>query len=364
MIETSTRCGTVYTLNPLEDSRWNEFVERHEQSSVFHTAGWLEALHRTYGYMPLVLTTSPPGSRLENGWPFCSIDSWLTGRRWVSLPFSDHCQPLTDFGTCEGSFLVNLGEALAGKRLRYFEMRPLENVGPDPLHLPPSLLPSTCTYLFHCLDLTPDLGTLFLNCHRDSTQRKIRRAEREHLRYEDGHSAGLLDAFHKLQILTRRRHGLPPQPKRWFRNLIDSMGERSKIRVAYKDNQAIAAILTIRHKETVVYKYGCSDSAHNNLGGMHLLFWKTIEEAKASGLRKLDLGRSDRDNQGLITFKDRWGSTRSMLSYSRFTSAASPRDVYPDAATGSKERFLRTLFSRMPDTLVRTAGHLLYKHIG
>jgi hypothetical protein len=83
--------SALYTFNPLEDSRWHEFVERQPRSSVFHTTGSLEALRRTYGYTPLEIATSTPDSSLANGWLFCSVDSWLTGRRWVSLPFSDHC---------------------------------------------------------------------------------------------------------------------------------------------------------------------------------------------------------------------------------------------------------------------------------
>src|SRR5208282_5243177 len=50
-------------------------------------------------------------------------------------------------------------------------------------------------------------------------------------------------------------------------------------------------------------KYGCSDARFNNLGGMHLLFWRSIEEAKKDGLRTFDLGRSGREGAGLNVFK-------------------------------------------------------------
>jgi hypothetical protein len=82
-----------YWIDPITDSRWPEFILRHPSSSVFHTPAWLTALQRTYGYTPLVLTTSPPGSKIENGIPFCRVNSILTGNRLVSLPFSDHWQP-------------------------------------------------------------------------------------------------------------------------------------------------------------------------------------------------------------------------------------------------------------------------------
>src|ERR1700737_2885876 len=86
----------VYCIDPLNDPRWGEFLDRHPRSSVFHTPSWLDALRRTYGFQPVVYTTSPESSDLRNGVVFCEISSWLTGRRFVSLPFSDHCEPLVD----------------------------------------------------------------------------------------------------------------------------------------------------------------------------------------------------------------------------------------------------------------------------
>jgi len=86
----------VYQIEPLRDPRWGALVKRHPNASIFHTPGWLQALQRTYGYERLVFTTAAPGEELKNGTAFCRIQSWLTGLRMVSLPFSDHCELLVD----------------------------------------------------------------------------------------------------------------------------------------------------------------------------------------------------------------------------------------------------------------------------
>ena len=86
----------AYELDPLHDPRWGALVDSHPRASVFHSTSWLRALQTVYGYEPVVVTTCPPGARLTNGVVFCRIKSWLTGRRVVSLPFSDHCEPLVD----------------------------------------------------------------------------------------------------------------------------------------------------------------------------------------------------------------------------------------------------------------------------
>ena len=115
--------------------------------------------------------------------------------------------------------------------------------------------------------------------------------------------------------MTRRRQYLPPQPLAWFRGLIAAFGADLKIRVASKDGLAVASILTLSHKKTMVYKYGCSDVAFNKFGGTSLLFWKTIQEAKDCGFEELEMGRSDVDNLGLMAFKERWGASGRPISY-------------------------------------------------
>src|SRR5215469_16644907 len=75
--------AVVCEIDPLADTRWDELVALHPNSSIFHTHGWLEALRATYGYRPVVYATTR-GAQLEEAVVFCRIESWLTGRRLVS----------------------------------------------------------------------------------------------------------------------------------------------------------------------------------------------------------------------------------------------------------------------------------------
>lgn len=125
--------------------------------------------------------------------------------------------------------------------------------------------------------------------------------------------------FYRLLLVTRRRHGLPPQPRKWFKTLLECMGDNVQITLARRGRVPIAAVLTLRHGPCVVYKYGCSDQRFHNLGGVPFLIWHMIEDGKASGAEWIDLGRSDLDNQGLINFKDKLGATRKLLTYYRYT---------------------------------------------
>jgi hypothetical protein len=348
----------VHTLNPLRDCRWDALVEGHPASSVFHTSGWLAALHRSYGYEPVAYTTSPPGGPLANGMVFCRIESWLTGRRLVSLPFSDHCAPLVETpdqltGIC--AFLE--GEARS-QGWRYIEIRPKAPVV-EPQRGLRGMKPSHAFFI-HTLDLRPTVDDLFRGFHTDSVQRRIGRAERAGLTEEQGRSERLVRMFHDLLVLTRRRHRLPPQPLDWFRNLSASFGDALTIRVVSKDDRPLAGVLILSFGRTVVYKYGGSDARFHYLGGMPLLMWRTIQDAKRSGALELDLGRTDSDDTGLIRFKERWGAVRTPVAYLRWPPEFSQRRHSP----GFGRKLAGQVLSHLPDVLLKATGERLYRHVG
>jgi hypothetical protein len=344
---------SVYEIDPLLDVRWLDLQQKHPQASTFHTRGWLEALQRTYGYRPIAFTTSQPGSELSNGLPFCRINTWLSGRRLVSLPFSDHCGPLVNSTGDLGLVLDHIQAEQAQQPSQYIEIRTRES---QDCGLPG--FNQNKTFHFHTLDLAPGLDDLFRGFHKSCVQRKIKRAEREGLAYEAGRSGALLGQFYKLLLVTRRRQGLPPQPLAWFRNLIVCLGDALTIRIASKDGRPIAGILTLRHKRTLVYKYGCSDLRYNHLGGTQFLFWKAIQEAKRDGLAELDMGRSD-DAPGLIVFKDRWGTKSSTLTYWTFPARKVETPLRKAAVQVAKK-----MFAIMPDRILTSAGRMLYRHTG
>ena len=347
----------VHTIDPLRDPRWVTFIEQHPRASIFHTPGWLEALHRTYGYEPVALTTSAPGEELRNGLVFCRVRSWLTGRRMVSLPFSDHCEPLVESLESLKHLVSSLESNLEHENWKYFELRPLTSYGAD--LVTQTHLQKSETFYIHVLDLRPELDKIFRGFHKKSTQDKIHRAERERLTYEEGRSESILAKFYYLLLLTRRRHQLPPQPLFWFRNLINCVDDKLKIRVVSKDGQPITSTVTLSYRNLVVAKYGCSDSRFNHLGGMPFLLWKAIHEGKEQGAHEYDFGRSDPNNTGLIHFKNNWGANCWALDYYRF-----PIHTSSNSGGSWRMHLIRKACERLPDPVLTTAGRLLYRHMG
>ena len=343
-------------IEPLKDCRWDSFLQRHPRSSIFHTKSWLRALRRTYGYEAVAFTTTAAGEDLENAVVFCVVKSSLVRPRLVSLPFSDHTDLLLDNQSDLSNLLTLLEQGQVEGKWKSVEFRPLDhgNRFADWANFQDGT-----NYVIHRLDLRPCLQELFQRLHKDSIQRKIHRAAREGLRYEEGRSDSLLRQFYRLTMITRRRQALPPPPFDWFRNVVDCLGDQVKIRVASVGDRAVAAILTLFFKRTLIYKYGCSDAQFHNLGAMPFLMWRAIEDAKRRDLSELDLGRSDIDNAGLITFKNRFGATQSRVTYKKFPESKAARGRHDWQLKVAKR-----VFAAMPERMLVLAGKLLYPHIG
>lgn len=344
---------TIHIINPLIDPRWEDLVARHEQASVFHERGWLEALARTYGYEPLALTSAGPGETLQDGVVLCHVPSWLTGTRWVSVPFSDHCEPLLKDSSDWPAFAEWLAMESKRQTLKYVEVRPLSD-----LQGGGSGLRASHEYCMHELDLQPSVEKIFQGFHKDCIQRRIRHAEKAQLTCEVGNSEQLVREFYRLLVSTRKRHHLLPQPRLWVRNLSECMGDKLRILLARKNGIPVAALLTLRHGSTVVYKYGCSNDKFHHLGGIPFLFWRLVEQSKTAGVTQIDLGRSDLDQEGLLAFKDRLGATRRSLTYYRYPAAEKTE------LTTNRVAPIRRVFGILPDILSTTAGRILYKHVG
>lgn len=346
----------IYKLDPLADPRWQALVDRHPSASVFHTPRWLEAIHRTYGYCPVAFTTSSPTHELSNGLLFCRVRSWLTGRRMVSLPFSDHCEPLCD--SAEFEILVHyLQSALDHQDWKYLEVRLVDgrlSHGPETVGFRVK-----DRHLLHRLDLQASSEDLFESFDRDSVQRRVRHAERAGVNERVGRSEGMLKDFYGLCLLTRQRQNLPPQPYKWFQNVVECMGECVAIRTAYKNDVPVASVLTLRFRDKVYYKYGCSDSSFNHLGATPFLLWRAICEAKSGGATEFDFGRTEIDNAGLIAFKNKWTREPQSLTYWKF-----PGSLADSVRFDWKLKVLKRAFSLMPSRLLTATGRLLYPHIG
>jgi Acetyltransferase (GNAT) domain len=288
---------------------------------------------------------------------FCRVRSWLTGSRLVSLPFSDHCEPLCDSFEELGFLVRYLQSTLEHEDWTYLEVRSTSWNVDEVSDANEPWRPFR--YFVHVLDLNRGLDDVFSNLHSDSIQECVHRAERVGLIERVGRSGVLLKEFYDLFLATRRSHQLPPIPYAWFHNLVQCQDGAAEIRLAHQHAQPIAAILTLRFRNVLYYKYACSDTRFHNVGMMPWLLCNAIAAAKATGATAFDMGRTRENRTGLLAFKNWWVSQPQQLVYWSF-----PRVSIIDSVDGWRLKVAKRILSHIPDKLLALAGKIVYRHIG
>ena len=340
----------IRTLDPLIDGRWRERVRQDPRASAFHTPEWLDALRRTYGFAPVVYATG--GDGLRSAIPFCVVASWLTGKRLVSLPFSDHCEPLLDDPAQLGAILERAAADARRNGWRYVQLRPRVHAASVP-----GFERDESNYLY-AIDLRPDLDVIFKGIKRDNRE-DIKKADRRALRHVVGRDDAFVRAYFRLHAMTRSTQGVPPQPYAWFQNLARCLGEMLEVHLLVQDDAPIAGLVSISFRDQIMVKYTASDPVRDRQGMGKSLLWKTIVRAKERGATMLDWGRCEPEHHGLAQFKERFGAVRSDLVYLRNPPAPADRHRPSWAARAAK-----SVVPRMPVTVLAAAGRVAYRHVG
>ncbi|MES2467159.1 MAG: GNAT family N-acetyltransferase [Verrucomicrobiota bacterium] len=342
-------------LDPLASpDEWDRECRAHPGTTVFHTAAWARVLAATYGHQPLYLRF-----RQENGSaalvPLMEVKSPVTGRRGVSLPFSDCCAPLLPDGITLASLRAPL-EALAREhRWKYLELRGGAFSSPPATPLPAS-------FHGHELDLTPGPDSLW-NGVEGSVRRAVRKAQSHGLELRVAHDEAALRGYFELHTLTRQRHGLPPQPWAFFRQLHREklIGPDAGFVVsASSQGRPVSASVFLRCGTAAVYKFGASDERAWDCRPNHLVMWEGIQHLIATGAHTLHFGRSSIGQEGLRRFKLSWGATESSISYLQYLPAS---NTWGAVIPKPDRPLVHALFRRLPLTVNRWAGRLLYPHL-
>jgi hypothetical protein len=341
----------IQVIDPTEVPDWDAGLLQTEKIDFFHSSFWARVLKDSYRYKPLYCTSSEDG-RLNLSLPLMEVQSVWTGKRGVSLPFTDQCTPY---------FLDRqaLREAVDmcvdhGKKAgwRYVEWR-----APDYYEDGP---PSWEGYYSHEIALSENEEDLFARL-RPSNRRNIKKAVQEGVSIDVGTSWTALTSFCRLNSLTRKRHGLPPQPRRFFEKVFEhvlSTGHGLSISASYGD-KVIASSVYFHFGKQALFKYGASDPDFLHLRPNNLIMWEAIRWCRDRGFGTLSLGRTELDNPGLLRYKRAWGGKERPIRYYRYDIK---KGVFLMKRPG--QAAYRKILSRMPIGTLRIMGRLAYRHMG
>lgn len=344
-VETLPRTRVV---DPLDDPSWDERVNQLPGATFFHSSSWAAVLKNTYGFRPCYFTQEHD-NRLEALLPMLEVDSWLTGRRGISLPFTDACGPACEDASSFRSLYKTAVRHGSVRQWKYLECR-------GGKELLSEATPST-SYVNHLLPLVPDIGKLH-RAYAESVRRAIRKAEKSQVTIEFSRELHAIKVFYSLLCLTRKRHGVPPQPLRFFEQIHKNVMLAGKgwVVLARHLGRPIAAGIFFHFGKQAFFKFGASDKQNQQLRGNNLVMSRAIEWYAQNGFTSFDFGRTAPHNQGLRHFKLGWGAIERTVDYMRFNLRTG------EYLTASTEASLR-IFHHLPIPLSRLVGSMLYRHV-
>ena len=336
------------TIDPLTDPRWQPFVAG-SNSTIFHHTEWLRLLSSQYRYAMRAFCVVDEQDRIVAGLPCAHIASRLTGKRLVALPFSDLC-PVATLDTAGDDAVKLLVSSVRDQHSRL-------QINVEVRDVVPGLPTSGKEFYHHEIRLNSDIETIRAGL-RQNIRRDIKRAEREGITVRQGTSVNDLDAFYALHLQTRRRQGVPTQPKRFIRRFAGLFeAGLGFVLLAEYEGVPVASAVYLHWGDTLTYKYGASTPEHLKKRPNHAIFMEAIRWGCERGMTTIDLGRTDLDNPGLRAFKQGWGGDERRLAYSSLSRT-------PSGDGTGVPRLARTLITRTPPVTGRLAGLALYRHFG
>lgn len=342
---------------PEEISRWDQFVVQAPAGTIYHSSVWSSVLAQCYGFRPIMLALESEDGDIRGILPLHLVASRLTGRRLVSLPCTNAAGPLCLPGV-DPSPLIDAATRLTHDHAcRYLELRG------QPAREPTDIagLQTLRYYGTFLLDLQPS-GAGVQDRFDRRAKRGIARASRSHVQVRFADDASAVRQYCRLNALTRRKHGVPPQPHRFFETLWAQLRPRGAVEIlmAEYDGQVVAAIVLLAYRETVSYAYGASDQSYLRFAPNHALFDTAIAWAAERGYSYFDFGRTAPDNQGLMEFKHQWGAEFLPLPYYYWPARGG---FVAESAAGLKHRLFASVWRRLPLALTTLVGPRLYRHL-
>jgi hypothetical protein len=382
-------------IDPTNYAGWDDVLLSTPGHSFFHSSAWARVLKDSYGYTPMYFASIKNG-QFSALIPVMEVNSFITGKRGVSLPFTDYCEPLLneniefvdlfnyiiEFGKKHGWKYLELRGGDKYLRNQESEVRRQEaggsNLNPDPCILDPGRLPNTlyptpCTdsfplapfpskkYFGHTLDLTGGEEKI-LSSLRDSTKRNIKKAIKEGVTVKILNSLESVKEFYRLNCMTRKDHGLPPQPYYFFKKIYEHIVSHNKgfVSLASYQDRNIAGAIFFYFGENALFKYGASDKKYQNLRANNLAIWEGIKWYSQNGYKRFCFGRTEPDDQGLIQFKSGWAADQQQINYYQYNF----KDEEFIQGQGKVKELGAKILKKMPIPLLRTIASVFYKHAG
>ena len=294
-ISETTSASAVRIVERLNDSTWNEYVDRHPSGSIFHRAEWKKVFD-VY-HLPTNWLAAVRGKQVVGILPVVRQRSLLFGNQLVSLPWFDAAGVLADDSEAQTALVEQALFLARAERIPTVQLRQLESFNLSP-HV------RTDKVLMR-LSLSDDPQELWKN-FSPKVRNQVRKAQKAGLVVHSG-GEELLDDFYRVYSTNMRDLGSPAHHREFFQAVFDAFTDESRIHVVRHADSAVGAGFTMANGDCLEIPWASSLRTYNKLCVNHVMYWHILEQACGGSFRRFHFGRSSRDS-GTYHFKKQWGA--------------------------------------------------------
>ena len=338
-------------VNPNTYKQWDQIISSFPESTFFHTSLWSKVLSTSYGYKPTYFIFTKNLKPIVVI-PFMEISNPLKGKSGISLPFSDFCEPLFKKELEFGSIFDKISE--------YGKQSGWKTLTFTSYYIKDSF-PISHYYYSHTLILQKDNKSI-LKSFRNSNIRNIKKALKSDIEILYKKSLGSIKHFYTLQCITRKKHGLPPQPFEFFLQIYENVLKKDKgivILAKYK-NDIIAGAIFFTYQDKALFKFGASKPEYQPLRPNNLVLWKGIQHFCDCGYKEFSFGKTEPDNEGLLQYKNGFNTEQKKLYVYKYHLRKNHFIQEKSKVYGIHNR----IFQKTPIFILKIIGSVLYKYVG
>ena len=337
-----------------EDTKWDVLMSNRSGYTIFHSSLWASVIKATYAFTPKYILCDNDDRDEIWGWPFFLINEKLKGRRLVCLPFTDSCSPILP---CSG--IIKNASALFNLLTRSLGAKSIElrsNLG-----LPGFIVHNY--YKNYILKLNRNEEVIWKLLKPKSVRYLINKAARNGIKVSFENDKKAMMFFIKLNKITRTRHGVLPQPSKFFYNVWENVIDKGHgfILLAYLGKKIIASSIVLYDHKSMYHKYNASCNQFANYGANHIIIWRAIQWALKHNLAQFDFGRTSPENTGLNLFKKHWGTVEEDLNYYYWPGRASITSV---RESDLRYRIASSIIMQLPLPVSSRLGDVFYRYFG
>jgi len=340
----------VLFIDSAEESNWNLFARSSDDATSCHQFKWKNVISRSFGHRCYYLAAIDEKGEWNGILPLVHLRSRLFGNFLVSVPFVNYgglvsnCRSATDLLLSEADRLRrSLGAAHMELRHRTFRL---------------DAVPTKQHKVTMILDLASDVESQW-RAFNFKIRNHIRKAQKSGLRSVIG-NLDLLGDFYEVFARNMRDLGTPVYGENFFRNVLESFPESTKLFGIYHEEKMIAGGLGCWFKDTLEIPWASSISDYRALCPNNLLYWQAIQFAIQNGLRRFDFGRST-PNEGTYNFKKQWGALPVQLYWQYLMdNCSSMPDLSP--SNPKYDRAIR-LWQNLPVSVTKVLGPMIVRNI-